>query len=55
MDQKQLTDVTYVLRDGRSLLVNWKRVCVIQWIRISMGPFPKFRVCGVQSYRYLGA
>jgi hypothetical protein len=42
MDQKQLTDVTYVIRGGRSLPVSWKRVCIKQWIRIAIDLFLNF-------------
>jgi len=49
MDQKHLTDhrlpvtdVTYVIRGGRSLPVCWKRVCVVQWIRIAIDVFLTF-------------
>jgi hypothetical protein len=49
MDQKQLTDhrssvtdVTYVIRGGRSLTVCWKRICFIQWIRIAIDVFLNF-------------
>jgi hypothetical protein len=42
MDQKQLTDVTYVIRGGRSLPVYWKRGCGVQWVRITVDLFLNF-------------
>jgi len=42
MDQKQLTDVTYVIRGGRCLPVYWKRCSVVQRIRIAVDLFLNF-------------
>lgn len=38
-----MTDVTYVIRGGRSLPFCWKRFSIVQWIKIAIGLFLNLR------------